>query len=154
MKKWLLFALVAGFLGNANGQNNMPSATADTAVYGSVTVNKDKRIDLLGEKMYAYNVALAKNIRSGKGYRLMLLSTNDRNVAMNLRSKLLQQYPEHKVYMAYQSPFIKLKMGNFVEKADAEKLKKQLLAQKLITGNIYVLPETIEIKPETEEEEE
>lgn len=154
MKKWLVFALLACYCGAVAAQVNTVQTPADTAVYGNVTVNKDKRIDIMGEKMYAYNVALAKNIRSGKGYRLMLLSTNDRNVAMNLRSKLLQQYPEHKVYMAYQTPFIKLKMGNFVEKADAEKLKKQLMAQKLVTGNIYVLPETIEIKPDTSESEE
>ena len=154
MKKWLFLVLLAGCLGTVAAQTTPAQPVADTTEYGTVTVNKDKRIDILGEKMLAYNVALAKNIRSGKGYRLMLLSTNDRDVAMSLRSKLLQQYPEHKVYMAYQNPFIKIKMGNFVEKADAEKLKKQLLAQKLVTGNIYVLPETIEIKPEAEEEEE
>mgnify|MGYP001569220711 CR=1 FL=1 len=154
MKKWLFLVLLAGCLGRVAAQTTPVQPVTDTTEYGTVTVNKDKRIDLLGEKMLAYNVALAKNIRSGKGYRLMLLSTNDRNVAMNLRSKLLQQYPEHKVYMAYQTPFIKIKMGNFVEKADAEKLKKQLMAQKLVTGNIYVLPETIEIKPEAVEEEE
>lgn len=152
MKKWLFLVLLAGCFGSVVAQTTPAQTVADTTEYGTVTVNKDKRIDVLGEKMYAYNVALAKNIRSGKGYRLMLLSTNDRNVAMSLRSKLLQQYPEHKVYMAYQTPFIKIKMGNFVEKADAEKLKKQLMAQKLVTGNIYVLPETIEIKPEAEEE--
>lgn len=150
MKKWLAIILLAGCTANASAQNS----TADTTVYGTVSVSKDKRIDILGDKMYAYNVALAKNIRSGKGFRLMLLSTNDRNVAMNLRSRLLQMYPEHKVYMAYQTPFIKIKMGNFVDKTDAEKLKKQLLAQKLVTGNIYVLPETIEIKPEADDDDE
>lgn len=155
MKKWLAFVFLSGIVGSAAAQNNTnTTTTADTAVYGTVSVNKDKRIDILGEKMYAYNVALAKNIRSGKGYRLMLLSTNDRNVAMNLRSRLLQLYPDHKVYMAYQTPFIKIKMGNFVEKADAEKLKKQLMAQKLVPGNIYVLPETIEIKPDADDDEE
>lgn len=43
-------------------------------------------------------------------------------------------------------------MGNFADKADAEKLRKQLLAQKITTGNIYILPETIEIKPSEEKE--
>ena len=42
-------------------------------------------------------------------------------------------------------------MGNFTDKTEAEKLKKQLLAQKIVTGNIYVLPETVEIKPELTE---
>lgn len=122
---------------------------ADTSIYAEVTVIKDKRIDMLGQKMGAYNVALSKNIRSGRGYRLMLISTNDRNLAMQLRSTLMQYYPEHKVYMLYQVPFIKIKMGNFVDKEDAEKLKKMLLAQRVVTGNIYVLPETVEIKQET-----
>jgi hypothetical protein len=103
--------------------------------------------------MYAYNAALAKNIRSGKGYRLMLLSTNDRNLAMQLRSRLLQLYPEEKVYMVYQNPFIKLKMGNFEDKGDAENFKKQLLKQRIVPGNIYLLPENIEIKPSSDEEE-
>jgi hypothetical protein len=94
--------------------------------YAKVIIKKDKRIDVLGEKMYAYNAGLAKSILSARGYRLMVLSSNDRNLAMKLRSSLLQQYPEHKVYMVYQNPFIKLKMGNFVEKTEAENFRKQL----------------------------
>lgn len=123
----------------------------DTLNNGAVILQKDSRIDVLGEKLGAYNVSLAKSIRSGKGFRLMLLSTNDRNLAMQTRTKLMQQYPEHKIYMIYQTPFIKLKMGNFTDKSEAEKLKKQLLSQKIVTGNIYVLPETVEIKPEVTE---
>ncbi|RZL40692.1 MAG: SPOR domain-containing protein [Pedobacter sp.] len=155
MKKLLsLFFLITASIAVHAQAGTSATPTIDSSKYGTVVVNKDKRIDVLGEKMYAYNVALAKNIRSGRGFRLMLLSTNDRNVAMTLRSRLLQLYPEHKVYMAYQNPFIKLKLGNFVEKADAEKFKKLLMAQKLVTGNIYVLPETIEIKPsETDDEQ-
>lgn len=122
--------------------------TTDTLNKGTVFLQKDNRVDVLGQKLAEYNTSLAKNIRSGKGFRLMLLSTNDRNLALQTRSKLLQQFPEHKVYMMYQNPFIKLKMGNFTDKAEAEKLKKLLLSQKIVTGNIYILPETVEIKPE------
>ena len=103
--------------------------------------------------MLAYNIALSKNIRSGKGYRLMLLTTNDRNLAMQLRSKLLQQFPEHKVYMIYQYPFIKLKMGNFSEREEAERVKKQLLRIKMTPGNIYIVPENIEVKFAKEEDQ-
>lgn len=127
---------------------------ADTSSYAEVTIIKDKRIDVLGQKMEAYNVALSKNILSGKGYRLMLISTNDRILAMQLRSTLMQYYPDHKVYMLYQVPFIKIKMGNFVEKDEAEKVKKMLLAQRIVTNNIYILPETIELKPEPLAEQE
>lgn len=138
---------------SVNAQTAQVNAN-DTTQYGTVTVEKDKRIDILGEKMYEYNVALSKKARMGKGYRLMLLSTNDRNLAMSTRTRLLQQFPEHKVYMAFQSPFIKLKMGNFEDKAEAEKLRKFLLAQKIVPGNIYILPETIEIKAQEDDEDE
>lgn len=147
MKKWFTLLMVLCF----NSYLEAQIITIDTLNNGKVLLQKDSRIDILGEKMEDYNISLAKSVRSGKGFRLMLLTSNDRNMVMQTRSKLLQQYPEHKIYMIYQSPFIKLKMGNFVEKTDAEKLKKQLLSQKIITGNIYILSETIEIKPEPTE---
>jgi hypothetical protein len=139
---------------SAGAQTSQAINANDSIQFGTVTLNKDRRMDILGDKMYEYNVALSKKARMGKGYRLMLLSTSDRNLAMSLRSRLLQQFPEHKVYMAFQSPFIKLKMGNFEDKAEAEKLRKFLLAQKITPGNIYILPETIEIKAQEDEEEE
>ena len=147
MKKWLTLLMVLCFHSYLEAQ----IITIDTLNNGTVLLQKDSRIDILGQKMGDYNTGLAKSVRSGKGFRLMLLTSNDRNMVMQTRSKLLQQYPEHKIYMIYQSPFIKLKMGNFVEKTDAEKLKKQLLSQKIITGNIYILAETIEINPELTE---
>ncbi len=138
----------------AVAQNSQAVNTNDTTQYGIVTVQKDKRIDIFGDKMYEYNVSLSKRARMGKGYRLMLLSTNDRNQAMNVRSRLLQQFPEHKVYMAFQSPFIKLKMGNFEDKSEAEKLRKYIMSQKIVPGNVYILSEMIEIKAQEENEEE
>lgn len=148
MKKVLGLLLILFFCLDTIAQTTAP----DTSYFATVHIQKDERLDVLGEKMYAYNAALAKNIRSGKGYRLMVLSTNDRNMAMQLRSRLLQQYPEHKVYMVYQNPFIKLKMGNFEDRSEAESFKKHLLGQKMLPGNIYILPENIELKPEEDEE--
>ncbi len=121
---------------------------ADSSLHGSVTVIKDYRIDILGKKMAEYNESIVAGVRNAKGYRLMLLSTSDRNTAMQLRSVLLQQYPDQKVYMTFQSPYIKLKFGNFLDRADAEKFRKQITSQNLVNGNIYILPEMIEVKPE------
>lgn len=129
------------------------TAHGDSLVRGVVTVSKDSRIDQLGRKMAEYNESLSLKTKMVKGYRLMLLNTNDRTMAMQIRSQLLQQYPEHKVYMIFQSPYIKLKFGNFTDKQEAEKMRKQLLSSKLITGNIYLLPEMVEQKPEKQPSE-
>ncbi len=120
----------------------------DTLQNGKVTVTKDSRIDLLGQKMTEYNEALANKIQMVDGYRLMLLNTTDRSMAMQIRSTLLQQFPEQKIYMTFLSPYIKLKFGNFVEKSAAEEMRKKLIDAKIITGNIYLLPEKVEFKPE------
>lgn len=148
MNKFFLFALLFVLAVNVNAQ----TIITDTMNNGTVIIEKDERLDILGEKMLAYNINLAKSVRSGKGYRLMVLRTNDRNMAMQLRSKLLQQFPEHKVYMVYQNPFIKIKMGNFTDKDEAENVKNYLIRSKMIMGNIYLVPETIEIKPPKEED--
>jgi hypothetical protein len=112
------------------------------------SVVKDERVDLLGKKMAEYNESLANKIQMVRGYRLMLLNTTDRALAMQVRSNLLQQYPDQKVYMTFLSPYIKIKFGNFLDKEEADKVRKQLIASKVVTGNVYLLPEMVEQKPE------
>ena len=130
----------------------------DTIISGTATVIKDARIDILGKKMAEYNSSLGKvtyanGLISAKGYRLMVVSTNDRPYAMKIRAQLYQMFPDQKQYMSFQMPNIKIKFGNFLDKADAERVRKQILGTKLVTNNIYILPETIEVKPAKEEKE-
>ncbi len=110
-------------------------------------IHKDARIDVLGKKMVEYNEGLTLKVQMVNGYRLMLLNTSDRAFAMKLRSTLLQQYPEHKLYMSFLVPNIRLKMGNFIDKAEAESMRKELQALNIVTGNIYLVNEKIELKP-------
>lgn len=130
----------------------------DTTISGTVVVIKDPRIDILGKKMADYNSSLStvtytNGLISAKGYRLMVVSTNDRPYAMKIRAQLYQMFPDQKQYMSFQMPNIKIKFGNFLDKADAERVRKQILGTKLVTTNIYILPETIEVKPPKEEKE-
>ena len=120
----------------------------DTSISSLTVIIKDSRINLLGEKMLRYNESLADKIKMVNGYRLMLLNTTDRNLAMQVRGKLIQQFPDQKVYMIFLSPYIKLKMGNFTDKDAADDLRKQLLASKIVSWNVYVFPEKVELKPE------
>jgi len=124
------------------------SLDIDTLPGRRIILEKDARFELLEKKMLEYNESLSKKTRLEDGFRLMLLSTPDRNKAMELRSRLLQLFPEHKVYSVFQSPNIKVKFGNFLEREEAEKMKKQLLSMELVQGNIYVVPEKVEVKPD------
>ena len=151
MKQLLLFFFLISFTkANCQGIN---SDTANS--YNTAKVIKDSRLDILAKKEADFNETFTKlSSRAGKGFRLMLLSTNDRPLAMKVRAQLLQTYPDQKIYMSFQPPNIKLKFGNFPEKEEAEKIKAEILKMKLITGNIYVIQETIEIKPDKNKEAE
>ncbi len=128
--------------------------TDDTAI-GKVTVNKDPRLDILAKQQAEFNKAtVGLGARAAKGYRLLVVSSNDRNFAMKVRTQLLQRYPEQKVYMSYQSPFIKLKFGDFVEKSDAEKYRKMITSSKIVTNNVYLVSEIVEIKLDKNKENE
>jgi hypothetical protein len=124
------------------------SSKAQDSTAKANTIIKDARFDLLGKQMTAYNESLATKTQMVKGYRLMLLNTTDRPYAMQLRSKLMQQYPDQKVYISFVSPYIKLKFGNYPEKSEAEKARKMMLADKIVSGNIYLVPEMVEQKQE------
>ena len=119
-------------------------------INNNVIVYKDYRLDILARKQAELNEAVTKSAaRSAMGYRLQVLSTNDRELAMRTRTQLLQKFPEQKVYMMYQMPYVKLKFGNFKSKQEAEAYKKQI-SRMLNGASIYTLAERIEIKPEKE----
>ena len=125
-------------------------AVADTTVVTKVTVNKDPRLDILAKAQ----VDIAKmSARFAKGYRLFVLKTNNREYAMKVRAYLLQNFPEEKVIMTYQSPFIKMKFGDFEDKEAAEKCKNLIIRGGVVTGGIYIVPDTIELKPDKIKEE-
>ena len=143
-KNYLLYLLFQLLFIYSFAQGN----TNDTVVVSNThSIYKDKRVDVFGKKMAEYNESLALKIQLVNGYRLMLLNTTDRDLAMKVRTTLLQQFSEHKVYMTFQSPYIKLKIGNIIDNNEAEKLKKQITDLNIVTGNIYLLNEKVEQKP-------
>ena len=129
--------------------NHLFAQNADTALPVShVVIHKDDRLDILGEKQAEINLLASKMAgRSGMGYRLQILSTNDRDLAMRTKTQLLQMFPEQKTYMLFQLPYVKLRFGNFKTKQEAEPYRKQI-SRMLEGATIYYVPERIEVKPE------
>jgi hypothetical protein len=141
--KIFLFLIFCAVSGNAFAQY-------DSIPVIPVVIHKDFRLDILARKEAELNAAAAKSAaRSGMGYRLQVLSTNDREQAMKIRTQLLQRYPDQKVYMLYQMPYVKLRFGNFTTKQEAELYKNQI-SRMLGGASVYLISERIEIKPEKE----
>ena len=125
----------------AFAQNNQ----ADSLQGSKVTINKDPRLEQLAKLETEFNLLAA---RFTKGYRLFVLKTDNRDYAMQVRSYLLKSFPEEKVIMTFQSPFIKMKFGDFIEVKEAERYRDLIMKGGVVKGEVYVVPETIELKPD------
>ena len=117
----------------------------------SVVVHKDPRIDLLIKKESDINLAIKRaNARTTKGYRLMVLNTVKRDEAINAKTRIYTYFPELKAYLIYQSPYFKLKAGNFRSRDEAEKYQKELSVY--FPKGVFIIGDTIEVKPEKDNE--
>ena len=115
----------------------------------SVEIIKDHRLDLLKQKQEELNKkAYLENRKSIPGFRVMVINTNDRTKASDVKTTLLRNFPEHKTYLIYQSPNFKVQIGNFKTQVEAEKLKKIIV--RLYPDGVIIVPTTIEIKTEEE----
>ena len=113
----------------------------------SVVIHKDPRLDLLLKKQGDANAAARKaNARTAKGYRLLVINTNKRDDAISAKTKVYTNFPELKAYLVYQSPYFKLKVGNFRTREEALSYQKTLAYH--FPKGVFVVNDTIEITPE------
>ena len=145
MKK-ILFVLAVLF--------SVGSYAQDTNVDGpSVIVHKDPRMDELVKKQSSINTSAKKAAgRTMKGYRLMIVNTNSRDEAIAAKTKIYNHFPDQKAYLTYQSPFFKLKAGNYQTRDEAKRY--QTLMNTLFPKGVFIISDIIEVKPEKDTEEE
>jgi len=119
----------------------------------SVVVHKDPRLDVLLKKQGEINAAIKKaNARTARGFRVLVINTNKRDEAIAAKTKVYTNFPELKAYLVYQSPYFKLKVGNFKTREDAQQYQKSL--GYYFPKGVFVIPDTIEITPEKDNENE
>jgi len=118
----------------------------------SVIVHKDPRVDILVKKQAQINEETTKEARrTAKGYRLLVINTNKRDEAIAAKTKVYTYFPDLKAYLIYQSPYFKVKVGNFKDRKDADDFRKELST--LFPSGVFIINDIIEIKPDKNKEE-
>ena len=85
-----------------------------------------------------------------KGFRIQVLNTRSREEAFKLKSDIMQMFPSQKAYVLYQSPYFKVRVGNFPEKDEAAAFRSKLL--KKYRQNVYVVEDVIDYIPKEPED--
>jgi len=86
-----------------------------------------------------------------RGYRLLVINTNSRDEAIAAKTKIYTHFPDQKAYLTYQSPFFKLKAGNYQTRDEAKRYQE--LMNTIFPKGVFIISDTIEVKPEKEAEE-
>ncbi len=135
----MIWLLVLGFGLKASAQTDSTS----------VSIIKDPRINLLIKKQAQINEETTRaNRRTMPGFRIQVANTNDRQVAIDAKTKVYQLYPELKAYIQYQSPYFRLKVGNFKTRQEAEEYLSSLSSD--FPNNLFIVRDVIEVRPEIE----
>ncbi len=138
MKKLFLLAFCSGLISVVMAQVDSTS---------SIVIHKDPRLALLIKKQAQINEETTRESRRNvPGFRIQVINTSDRNAAISAKTKVYQLYPELKAYLIYQSPYFRLRVGNFKDKEEADGYMKVLSKQ--FPGNVFLIRDIIEIKPD------
>lgn len=72
------------------------------------------------------SVVERKIIGTTEGYRVQVLSTDDIDEANNVRTEIYEETTRKEVYIVFEPPFYKVKVGDFTSKSEAENLRFKL----------------------------
>jgi hypothetical protein len=145
MKRTMMLMVLAVFSFFGVIANDTTSAAAAPVASSRMVIKQDSRIDLLNQYLGNTNrkVYSKPHIKKEAGYRLQVVSTNDRTLAYKLKGELMEKFPSEKAYLMFQSPFFKVRFGNFKTKADALEFRDAFL-NFMGRDNIYVVKDLIE----------
>ena len=152
MKKLLV---IVGFLFSAlllTQGDAVAQAVRVSTDTNNVIIHKDPRIDLLVAKQAQINEETTRDSRrTAKGYRLMIVSTSNRDEAISAKTTVYTYFPELKAYLWHQSPYYKLKAGDFKERKEAEEYQKRLNVY--FPKGVFIMNDIVELSPEKTREE-
>lgn len=145
-KKAIVYLFFTGIIWFFN-YGNICAATAFENTSDTIIVHKDSRLDLLSEKQAKINKTTSGMTSTGmyRGYRLQVLNTRSRDEAFKLKADFLQLFPSQQTYVLYQSPYFKVRVGNFRQRSEAASFKNKLA--KLYPQNAYIVEDIIEYTP-------
>ena len=131
--------------------NSLLISAVAFAAKDTVIVHKDSRLDIFTTKEAAVNKLTSQMTSNGqyRGYRLQVLNTRNRESAFTAKADLIRLFPLYKTYLLFQSPYFKVRIGNFLKKPDAVSFQKQL--SRIYGQNAYIVADVIEYTPKEDE---
>lgn len=79
------------------------------------------------------------------GFRVQILLTQDIDHAAAIRREITEILPDESVYIVYELPYYKIRVGNFVDRTEAGQMLREL--QDLGYKDAWIVPDRILLNP-------
>lgn len=106
---------------------------------GKVTLLQDPQIDTLIKQHIEYNA----HKTTQPGYRVQIYFGNRRVQADDAKANFLKKYPDEDVYLIYQQPNYKVRVGDFKTRLEAYRFYRQIVAD---FGSTFIVKDEIKKK--------
>jgi len=107
---------------------------------GKLNISQDPRLETLVQRHINYN----KKKGGMNGYRIQIFFGSGRAArtdANESKAKFLSYFPDYKAHILYQSPYYKVRVGDFRTKNEALKFFRRVQRR---FPNAYIIPDIIE----------
>jgi len=121
-----LFFVIAFFTLSLRAQNKFTRVQSDT------------KLDTLINR----NIAENKASNSIQGFRIQIFFGSERKNAHDAKAKVLQLFPDADVYLKYQQPYFKVRVGDYRTKLEAHHMFNELLPH---FDKIFIVPDKINL---------
>lgn len=112
---------------------------ASKTTFSDSPLHVNKKLDAILDTIAMRN----KSMKFTNGFRIQIYVGNDRKSADDAKIYTYQKYPEIYPYLSYQQPIYKVKIGDFLNRMDAE---RYYLDIKDLYPSAMILPDRVEIK--------
>ncbi len=114
---------------------------------GIVIIKQDPRIEQLIYKTKVYNIK-NKKLTTSQGFRVQVFSSNQQRTAKDeaykLEEKLREKLPQYDVYVAYFSPFWKVRVGDCFSATEASTIRDAIKGEfPELAKEIYIVKDQI-----------
>ncbi len=114
-----------------------------TTAGGGINVFKDSRLDMVIQKQIYINTVAMRNI---PGFRVQVVLTNNRGKAMEIKSRLIQLFPDYRTYLSFEAPYFRVRIGDFRTREDAQDLQNQV--SKYFPDGVFTARDIINVTPD------
>jgi SPOR domain len=124
-------SLLKGRMNGGSGQTSGGSGA------GASSSDETYRPIYVGDKM------VTGTINNVQGFRICIYTGNNREEAMAAKLKFMKKYPGVRSYMSYNTPYYKIKVGDFADKKAAQKMLKTYVAD---FNASFLIPDVVTVK--------